>query len=77
MRIQKATKLDVRMKPQIQIAGPNVTLRLDRRTGLIRRLLRESAKKPLPKQIKPQRFIKSGCKKAQKQIFNGFIGIEG
>jgi hypothetical protein len=26
---------------------------------------------------KPQRFIKSGCKKAQKQIFNGWIGIEG
>ena len=25
----------------------------------------------------PQRFIKSGCKKAQKQIFNGWIGIEG
>jgi hypothetical protein len=26
---------------------------------------------------KPRRFIKSGCKKAQKQIFNGWIGIEG
>jgi len=29
MRIQKATKFDVRMKPQIQITGPNATLRLD------------------------------------------------
>jgi hypothetical protein len=28
MRIQKATKFDVRMKPQIQITGPNATLRL-------------------------------------------------
>jgi manganese transport protein len=28
-------------------------------------------------QSKPQRFIKSGCKKAQEQIFNGWIGIEG
>ena len=30
MRIQKATKFDVRMKPQIQITGPNATLPLNK-----------------------------------------------
>jgi hypothetical protein len=57
MRIQKATKFDVRMKPQIQITGPNATLRLDNAAPAQRRAVHLS---DLHMQLKP--FVEQRCK---------------